>query len=77
MASDGNVFRRIGEYVVENRRGMFGDLVFAVVWVTLVNVFFELVDGPTWAYYMFMFAGILAYFGFVFSVEWAAEAESP
>ena len=75
MASDGNVFQRIGEYVVENRRGMFGDLVFAVVWVTLVNVFFGFVDGPTWAYYMFMVAGIVAYFGFVYSVEAAAKAD--
>jgi hypothetical protein len=75
MASDGNVFQRLGEYVVENRRGMVGDLVFAVVWVTLVNLFFRVVDGPTWAYYMFMAAGIVAYFGFVFSVEAAAQAD--
>lgn len=74
MATDGNLLHRIGEYVVENRRGMAGDLVFAVVWVTLVNAFFRVVDGPTWAYYMFMLAGIVAYFGFVFSVQAAAEA---
>lgn len=75
MATDENLLHRVGEYVVENRRGMVGDLVFAVVWVTLVNAFFRFVDGPTWAYYMFMLAGIVAYFGFVFSVQLAAEAE--
>lgn len=75
MATDGNLLHRIGEYVVENRRGMVGDLVFAVLWVTLVNAFFQLVDGPTWAYYMFMLAGIVAYFGFVFSVQFAVESE--
>lgn len=76
MASDENVFHRIGEYVRENRHGMLGDLVFAVVWVTAVNAFFRLVDGPTWAYYMFMVAGILAYYGFVYSVELAARVEN-
>lgn len=76
MASDRSLFRRLGEYVVENRRGMVGDFVFAVVWVTVVNVFFQLVDGPTWAYYLMMFAGVLAYFGFVYSMQLAiADAE--
>jgi hypothetical protein len=53
---------------------MFTDLVFAVAWVTLVNVIFRVVDGPTWAYYMFMFAGVLAYYGFVFSLRTAEES---
>lgn len=76
MASDRSLFRRLGEYVVENRRGLVGDFVFAVVWVTVVNVFFQLVDGPTWAYYLMMFAGVLAYFGFVYSMQLAiADAE--
>ena len=75
MASDGNVLHRIGVYVVENRRGMVGDLVFALVWVTVVNAFFRLVDGPDWAYYMLMVAGVVAYFGFVYSVQLAAEVD--
>ena len=74
MASDGNALERLGTYVRENRRGMFTDLVFAVAWVTLVNVIFRVVDGPTWAYYMFMFAGVLAYYGFVFSLRTAEES---
>lgn len=73
MASDENVLHRIGVYVVENRHGMVGDLVFALVWVTIVNAFFRLVDGPDWAYYLLMFAGVVAYFGFIYSVQLAAE----
>lgn len=76
MASDGTVLHRLGTYVLENRRGMVGDLVFALAWVTLVNVIFRLVDGPNWAYYLFMFAGVLAYFGFIFSAQAALEVES-
>lgn len=75
MATDGSVFQRIGEYVLENRHGMLGDLVFALVWVTVVNAFFDLVDGPTWAYYVMMLSGIVAYFGFVYSVQLAARAD--
>lgn len=69
MASEGTVLERVGDYVSEHRYGMFTDLVFAVAWVTLVNVFFGFVDGPTWAYYLFLAAGVLAYFGFVASLE--------
>lgn len=75
MGSDENVLHRIGVYVVENRRGMVGDLVFALVWVTIVNAFFRLVDGPDWAYYMMMVAGVVAYFGFIYSVQLATEVD--
>jgi hypothetical protein len=64
---------RLGEYVRENRGGLLTDLVFAVVWVTLVNVIFRVLDGPDWAYYMFMLAGIVAYFGLVWSLQLARE----
>ena len=74
MASDGNALERPGDYVRENRRGMFTDLVFAVTWVTLVNIIFRLIDGPTWAYYLFMLAGVLAYYGFVASLGVAEES---
>ncbi len=65
---------RIGEWVRqarEDRWGLLVDLAFAVGWVTLVDLLFSLLDGPTWAYYMFMLAGIVAYFGFVASLELA------
>lgn len=54
---------------------MLHDLLFAVVWVTLVSLLFELVEGPRWAYYMLMLAGIPAYFGFVLSFEMARKQE--
>lgn len=75
MATDENLLHRVGVYVAEHRHGMVGDLVFAIAWVTLVNAFFRFVDGPTWAYYMFMLAGVVAYFGFVFSAQAAMAAE--
>ncbi|MCL9817271.1 hypothetical protein [Natronocalculus amylovorans] len=53
--------------------GMVGDLAFAIVWVTIVSAIFSILDGPTWAYYMFMLAGIVAYFGFVGSLERAQQ----
>ncbi|MFD1588960.1 hypothetical protein ACFR9U_18430 [Halorientalis brevis] len=61
----------ISNHVREHRSGMVSDLVFALVWVTIVELFFNFVDGPTWAYYMFMLAGIVAYFGFFWSLELA------
>ncbi|WP_394341313.1 hypothetical protein [Natrarchaeobius chitinivorans] len=48
---------------------MFVDLVFAVGWVTMVHLLFRVLDGPEWAYYTFMLAGVVAYFGFVSSLE--------
>ena len=65
----------IRDHVREHRSGMVSDLLFALVWVTLVEVFFTVVDGPQWAYYLFMLAGIVAYFGFFWSLERAREAQ--
>ncbi|QLG28613.1 hypothetical protein HUG10_14130 [Halorarum halophilum] len=59
----------IGEHVRENRSGMFVDLVFAMTWVTAVSVVFEWLEGPRWAYYLAMLAGVLAYYGFFWSLE--------
>lgn len=75
MASSDGLLARVGEYVHEHRRGLVTDMLFAIAWVTVVNVFFRLVDGPTWAYYLFLGAGVLAYFGFVASME-AVRAET-
>ena len=57
----------------EHGPGMLTDLAFAVVWVTVVSLLFEAVDGPRWAYYLFMFAGVVAYFGFFWSLELARD----
>lgn len=68
----------IGEWLEtarEERWGILTDLMFAIVWVTMVDVFFNLVDGPRWAYYMFMLAGIVAYYGFFASLKLAKETQ--
>ncbi|SEN80213.1 hypothetical protein SAMN05216388_100585 [Halorientalis persicus] len=65
----------IRDHVREHRSGMVSDLLFALVWVTIVELFFRFVDGPQWAYYLFMLAGILAYFGFFWSLELARERQ--
>ncbi len=60
-------------HLQEHRDGMVFDLVFALVWVTLVSLFVELVNGPQWAQYLLLAAGVPAYFGFVWSLEVAKE----
>lgn len=69
---------RVREHVRENRTGMVHDLMFAVVWVGIVSFLFEFVftSAPAWAFYMFMLAGIPAYFGFFVSLELAREQRS-
>jgi len=70
---------RLGEWVRtarEDRWGLLLDLAFAIGWVTAVDLLFRVLDGPTWAYYMFMLAGIVAYFGFVTSLELATSDRS-
>lgn len=65
------------EQVRDHRTGMVHDLVFAVVWVTLVSVLFEyvFVEAPQWAFYLCLLAGIPAYFGFIASRELAKQRE--
>lgn len=62
---------RLRDHAREHRGGMVYDLVFAVVWVGIVSMLFDFVfvGAPTWAYYLFMLAGIPAYFGFFASLE--------
>lgn len=66
---------RVRSHVTENRTGMIQDLTFAVVWVTLVSLLYDFAfaDAPQWVLYMFMLAGIPAYFGFFISLELAKE----
>jgi hypothetical protein len=66
---------RIGNHIYENKDGMVFDMTFALTWVTIVSVFVVLVDGPQWARYLLLVAGIPAYFGFVYSLELAKEYE--
>ncbi len=66
---------RLRDHVHEHRAGMVSDLLFAVVWVGLISVLFDFVfvDAPQWVFYMFLLAGIPAYFGFFISLEVARE----
>lgn len=64
-----SAIERLREVVDRHGRGLAMDLAFAVVWVTLVEVIFTVLQGPRWAYYMFMLAGIVAYFGFFASLK--------
>lgn len=63
------------ERLREQRRGMFIDLVFAVVWVTLASVLVALLDGPQWALYLLLAAGIPGYFVFFYSLRIARTRE--
>lgn len=66
---------KIGNHIYENKDGMVFDMVFALAWVTIVVVFVTIVDGPEWARYLLLAAGIPAYFGFVYSLELAKETQ--
>ncbi|AFK20969.2 hypothetical protein E6P09_17575 (plasmid) [Haloferax mediterranei ATCC 33500] len=63
----------IREHVREHRSGMLTDLLFALVWVTGVTVLFDVLNGPQWAYYLCLGAGVVAYYGFFASLEAARE----
>ena len=68
---------RIRSHVKGNRTGMIQDLAFAVAWVTLVSLLYDFAfsASPRWVLYMFMLAGIPAYFGFFISVEMAKQSQ--
>lgn len=63
-----SVLEAVGDHVREHRSGMVVDLVFAMAWVTVVSVLFDLLQGPQWAYYLTMAAGVVAYYGFFWSL---------
>jgi len=64
---------RVRSQVSENRGGMVQDLVFAIAWVTLVSLLYDFAfaSAPQWVLYLFMLAGIPAYYGFFLSLEMA------
>jgi len=68
-----SVADRLRTHVSENRGGMFQDFVFAVAWVTIVSLLYDFLfsTSPRWVLYMFVIAGIPAYFGFFVSLEMA------
>ncbi|WP_435077703.1 hypothetical protein [Halococcus sp. AFM35] len=61
------------EHISEHRSDMLIDLVFACSWVTMATVLFSVLDGPRWAYYLCMLAGVVAYYGFFTSLTIARD----
>ena len=72
---DESLADRIRSHVEGNRTGMIQDLAFAVVWVTLVSLLYDVAfsASPRWVVYIFMLAGVPAYFGFFISLEMARQ----
>jgi hypothetical protein len=66
---------RVRNHVREHRDGMMVDLMFAVVWVAVVTVLFDVLAGPRWAYHLALAGGVVAYYGFFGSLE-AARKEA-
>ena len=63
----------VRNHVREHRSGMVADLMFAVVWVAVVSVLFDVLQGPRWAYHLSLACGVVAYYGFFASLEMAKE----
>ncbi|SFR48772.1 MULTISPECIES: hypothetical protein [Halorubrum] len=72
---DPSVADRARNVLSENGTGMVQDLLFAFAWVGLVSLLYDFAfsAAPQWVLYMFMLAGIPAYFGFFISLEIARE----
>ncbi|WP_458210161.1 hypothetical protein [Haladaptatus sp. NG-SE-30] len=64
-----SLVENLDEHIRENRSGMFVDLVFALAWVSIVSIIFGTLGSPQWAYYLAMFGGVVAYYGFFGSLE--------
>jgi len=68
-----SLIERLREHARDHKQGMIHDLMFAVIWVAVISLLFDFVfvSAPWWALYLFLLAGIPAYFGFVFSLQQA------
>jgi hypothetical protein len=76
MGSGKQLLETVGRHVEEHRGGMVVDFVFALAWVTVVTVVFDLLPGgPQWLYYLTLLGGVVAYFGFFWSLEAVRESE--
>lgn len=68
-----SVLDAVRDHVAEHHDGMLFDLVFAIAWVTVVSLLFEGFDAPELVYYGALAAGVVAYYGFAFSLQAARE----
>lgn len=63
---------RLREHVEEHQGGIVADMLFAVVWVTVASLLYELSgNAPRWVLWMYLLAGVPAYFLFFWSWELA------
>ena len=74
-SADG-IVATVRNHVREHRDGMAVDLVFALAWVTVVTVLFDVVQGPNWAYQLCLACGVVAYFGFFTSLSLAKDQQT-
>ncbi|SEP05906.1 hypothetical protein SAMN04487948_11270 [Halogranum amylolyticum] len=75
-STDGGIVATVRNHVREHRGGMVVDLVFALTWVTVVTVLFQVVQGPNWAYQLCLASGVVAYYGFFTSLSLAKDRQS-
>ncbi|MFB6270802.1 MAG: hypothetical protein ABEH83_12720 [Halobacterium sp.] len=69
-----SVLDAVRDHVAEHHDGMLFDLVFAIAWVTVVSLLFKGFDAPESVYYAALASGVVAYYGFVYSMQ-AAKAQ--
>ncbi|CQH56911.1 uncharacterized protein HHUB_2452 [Halobacterium hubeiense] len=65
----------VRDHVVEHHDGMLFDLAFAFAWVIVVTLLFEALGAPQLVYYGALASGVVAYYGFVFSLQHARESQ--
>jgi hypothetical protein len=70
-----SVLDAVRDHVAEHRDGMLFDLVFAIAWVTVVTLLFEGLGAPRAVYYGALASGVVAYYGFAFSLQLAREQQ--
>ena len=76
MASARQLLETVGRHVDEHRSGMVVDFVFALTWVTVVTLLFDVLPGgPQWLYYLTLVSGVVAYYGFFLSLDAVRSAE--
>ncbi|MFC6954378.1 hypothetical protein [Halorubellus litoreus] len=64
---------RVRDHVVENRETVLADLAFAVVWVAVVTLLFDVLQGPRWVYHLTLAGGVVAHYGFFASLDAASD----
>lgn len=66
-----SLFDAVRDHVVEHHDGMLFDLAFAFAWVIVVTLLFEWLGAPQLVYYGALASGVVAYYGFVLSLQQA------